>query len=1311
MKYIAKILAVSAVMLCSQAYAASFVEGFEANKKTSYADGTVTGDACVWALTDAGVYGDNANSGTNSLRLGNTATSVAAMNANKSGGAGTVTFYAKKWDSDATATVLLEYSTNSGSSWTSAASLSLSATTYTKYTYNINKSGNVRIRFRQTAGKRVLFDDITISDYSGTTGGVTFTSPVNNSTVDFGTTASGTSVQQLITVKGTGLTSACSVAVSGTGFSVNTASLAASTVNSSNGGKVQVSFKSTAGGSYTGTLTLSSGGQTVKVNLKASVSGGSSSSAFTSPTNNSTVDFGSTAVNKSVVQSVNVKGTGVSGATNVAIKGTGFTANTTSLTASKVNSASGATVQVTFKPTTAGSKTGTLTLTNGATVITVNLKGSGTSSGGTTTSASYSSPAAGSTLDFNTVTANKTATNTIVVKGSGLTAATTVTVSGNGFSTGSTTLSAAKVNSATGAQLQINFKASATGTYSGTVKLTSGSLSRSVTLKASIGSSTGTGSQGTVTPSDPGSSNPDPGVSTGNEPAGYYSTAEGKCGTALLTALKNKVNPHTSVSYAKLWTSFKTTDTYPNGKIWDMYSSKQFTYSTDQCGNYTRVGDCYNREHSFPKSWFKEATPMYTDLFHVIPTDGFVNNQRGNNPFGVCANGTYVSPNGSVKARGKLGKSTYAGYTGTVWEPDDEFKGDFARSYFYMVTAYNDKVSGWSSPMLSGSGFSSWALSMLLQWNELDPVSQKELDRQEAVYAIQKNRNPFIDHPELAAHIWGAKKTTAWSASAAAASTTISKPTNGSTLNFGTVATGASNSKIIQVTGSNVTDNISVSVDGNGFEASAQWLDAGQVNGASSSGAPARAAAADDTDAAWLMITFTVAEPKNYEGTLTLRTGDTENKVYLKGVARDGLPAGEAEAVTDKSFEAVWVNVGDGIDGDKYRLDVSDDEGPLEGFPVYVIASDLYYRVENLEPGTKYYYSLTSESMQSNVVEVTTAEVVPEVVFTFLNGAMDLTASPNAPSASVELQIECIDMEGAVNLSVAAPFEISENRTDWSELIDIDAGLTDRFYLRLGAAPAGLYHSSVRVVYGEHYSDALMAHGTVSYPNTLFEDFEADHYGMNNYSEKTYTGTAARWELVDAGMWNASTSQYDYSRSGDYALRMGNTSASCLTMSEPVASLGSLEFHARKWNAKEADATVAVEYSTDEGASWQSIGTATVSELEFTPHYFCPMIGQPCMLRLRQTSGGRLFVDDLSVELPLSGVTAPVDEYSSWDAFSPTPGVICIEAPQGKDYAVYGIDGISYHSGVTDDTMELDVPSGALYIVTVGNTSRRVVVR
>lgn len=242
-------------------------------------------------------------------------------------------------------------------------------------------------------------------------------------------------------------------------------------------------------------------------------------------------------------------------------------------------------------------------------------------------------------------------------------------------------------------------------------------------------------------------------------PTGYYDQANGLTGEPLQAALHSIIDNHFAQSYSSLHTHFESTDSKFNGTVWDMYSdipggNPPYVYyftSGDQCGNYSGEGDCYNREHSWPKSWFDDKPPMYTDLYHLYPTDGYVNGRRSNYPFGEVGNATWTSQNGS-----KVGNSIYPGYSGIVFEPIDEYKGDFARTYFYMSTRYFGEDSGWpGSDQVIGSQLKPWALAMMKEWHLLDTVSIKEIERNNAVYAIQNNRNPFIDHPEYVSYIWG----------------------------------------------------------------------------------------------------------------------------------------------------------------------------------------------------------------------------------------------------------------------------------------------------------------------------------------------------------------------------------------------------------------------------------------------------------------------------------------------------------------------------------------------------------------------------
>jgi endonuclease I len=270
---------------------------------------------------------------------------------------------------------------------------------------------------------------------------------------------------------------------------------------------------------------------------------------------------------------------------------------------------------------------------------------------------------------------------------------------------------------------------------------------------------------------------------TGDWPTGYYDFANGKTCSALKTALKQITDDVTgsfsgdnyamnTQGYNSLWNQYLLTDIKPRevgtgsaNVIWDIYSDNptgvdpyNFTPGTAQCGSYSGEASCYNREHSFPKSWFNDASPMVSDYIHIFPTDGYVNGKRSNYKYGEVASASWTSLNGS-----KLGTSSTAGINGPVFEPINEYKGDLARVYLYMVTRYENFLSTWDgyategAETLDGTTYPAVDinyLKLMLKWNAQDPVSQKEKDRNNCAFSFQGNRNPFVDHPEYVTAIW-----------------------------------------------------------------------------------------------------------------------------------------------------------------------------------------------------------------------------------------------------------------------------------------------------------------------------------------------------------------------------------------------------------------------------------------------------------------------------------------------------------------------------------------------------------------------------
>ena len=286
-------------------------------------------------------------------------------------------------------------------------------------------------------------------------------------------------------------------------------------------------------------------------------------------------------------------------------------------------------------------------------------------------------------------------------------------------------------------------------------------------------------------------------------PSNYYTTATGT-GFTLKTQLYNIIKGHTDNGYAGLYTTYQTSDRdyyFENdGTILDMYSEKPtgtdpYSYSagtTQRCGTYSVEGDCYNREHIIPQSTFNSAAPMVSDAHFITPTDGKVNGQRSNYPHGPVTSATWTSLNGS-----KLGASTTSGYSGPIFEPINEFKGDIARMYFYFATRYENTVAGYSYAMFNGTSnqvFTTAFLNLLITWHNQDPVSSREIARNNAIYTSQNNRNPYIDHPEYVQKIWNptadaqAPTSPANLVSSAKTTTTISLSWTGSTDN--TAVTG-----------------------------------------------------------------------------------------------------------------------------------------------------------------------------------------------------------------------------------------------------------------------------------------------------------------------------------------------------------------------------------------------------------------------------------------------------------------------------------------------------------------------------------------
>ena len=259
----------------------------------------------------------------------------------------------------------------------------------------------------------------------------------------------------------------------------------------------------------------------------------------------------------------------------------------------------------------------------------------------------------------------------------------------------------------------------------------------------------------------------------------YYEKIDGKSGKSLFDAVQTVTKTgYSSLGYDGLWGAYPYTDVHENGYVWDMYSDCTWkSINSNHCGNYSNECDCYNREHSIPKSWYGGSTSgPGCDIFHLVPTDGKVNGIRSNYPFGEVSSADYNkhgNKKGSAKSITITGGNTIAGNTGAtisasgiVFEPRDEYKGDFARGYMGALLKWaGDKAftegegsKTFTTNFSTGSfGLTKYGVALLMKWHRQDPVSKKEVDRNNGIQQTQGNRNPFIDYPYLAEYIWGEK--------------------------------------------------------------------------------------------------------------------------------------------------------------------------------------------------------------------------------------------------------------------------------------------------------------------------------------------------------------------------------------------------------------------------------------------------------------------------------------------------------------------------------------------------------------------------
>ena len=782
-------------------------------------------------------------------------------------------------------------------------------------------------------------------------------------------------------------------------------------------------------------------------------------------------------------------------------------------------------------------------------------------------------------------------------------------------------------------------------------------------------------------------------------PDGYYDRAEGLNKGALLQALEDIVGSHTALSYDDLWDLYYESDVRDDGTIWDMYATTRFRPGADQCGNYTGIGDCYNREHSMPKSWFNEQRPMYTDAFHLYPTDGRVNGQRSNHPFGECANGSYVPSSGSNRALGRLGRSTFPGYSGTVFEPDDEYKGDFARTYFYMAAAYNSRISSWqyndgARAQLAGNSypcFSSWSVEMFMQWHREDPVSEKEINRNEVVYEWQHNRNPFIDHPELAEYIWGDRKGEGWVPGGGTTEPQITQPSQGEVVDLGITSVGQPVSTKVTIKGRNLTQNLTVSMTGDaGFTKSATTITAAEANAGKE-----------------LTIRFTSEQAGSYTTSVTVSSSETSVTFTATAEAVNGIPALPATNITKNSFMARWKCI-DPV-STRYSLSVfNDDNSLLAGYPVQVTAGDESYTVTGLDYNTTYHYSLSggSSTEPSNTVSVTTADV--DHILQFESSVLlQFSSAPGTPSEPQQVDVYTENIYDPITVKVTGNFEIALTPGSYASEITLDPD-GESFYVRMKAtASEGSYSGILSMSSGPYEGNEVDLKGTVAAQRTFFEDFEWTGF-PGSYWSGEFDGNACLWEI--SGMYFAEVSSQDRGHD-DYCARLRLSKSGSLEMAEDKYNgAGTVSFYGATFGTDE-NGDVTLSYSTNGGSSWTKANTYTLNN-SLKAYSTQLNVKGNIRIRLEQVSGDRINIDDISITdyLGTTSVESLTDGGRTWDAFATSAGHLTLTASQPCVIEVYNIDARQVYGGNVSGSATVELDRG-IYIVVCGNQSKKVIVK
>lgn len=701
----------------------------------------------------------------------------------------------------------------------------------------------------------------------------------------------------------------------------------------------------------------------------------------------------------------------------------------------------------------------------------------------------------------------------------------------------------------------------------------------------------------------------------------YVRSVQGLNKAELKNALHALVQPRQVLSYGGkgegyTWAGFFAADTLSDGiSVRDRYSNEQRTFSGLQAVNGMNI------EHIWANSWWGHTVNnAYCDLFNLYPADGPANQRKSNNPIGIV-DGDIAFDNGVIR----VGKSSSyrADSLITVWEPADEWKGDFARTYFYMATTYQHMTDEWQTTEglltvdpTSWTTMRPWVYELMLAWAEEDPVDDIERARNEVIYDIQGNRNPYVDMPELADYVWGTSSDLVFYVDPASTAPEVFVPVHDVPLDFGLQALSLGMTRRVQVRGRNLPAGLKVAVEGEGFAMSETELTAEElVKGKD------------------LMLTSNATSGGVYDALLVLRGEDSfEQSTPLHMTVIDGVPAYPAQnivcSVNSRSFTASWMNM-HLADGEHYTLEVysKNADGSRKAFTGYPVElADTFCVVKSPAASATYFYEVhTPAGLVSNEVQVDMPAITP--VFSTSSSELFFACVPGLPSQPQTVKITVLGVSGyAVGVSCPEPFEVSTDGETWVHDLQLTASQTEMQVRFGGAADEGTYEDELTLSLPDVKDIVLSLTASVDVTKSFFESFELGSKG--GYAEGIVTCNASSWLMTNALL---ATGDANCNDSRSVRMKIGGS----ITMQDDkLGGCDSLWFYAGLYN-KDTGVKLTVSYSLDGGSTWMPV----VSELTFTAgewRRYGYKIDRDGFLRLKfETQAGnqnkRINIDDIQM--------------------------------------------------------------------------------